>query len=45
MTAGRLIRIAVVVLAIWVALVVIGFWMFNAGDTVPGSGEGIPFRR
>jgi hypothetical protein len=39
-TAGRLIRIVLVVVGIWVALFLVGYWLFNSGGTVPGTGTG-----
>jgi hypothetical protein len=42
MTAGRLIRIGLVVAGIWVALFLVGYWIFNSGGSEPGSGDGDP---
>ena len=35
-------KIVLAVVGIWVALAVVGFALWNAGETVPDSGEGDP---
>jgi hypothetical protein len=40
MTAGRLLRIALVIAGIWVVLFVIGYWVFQSGGSTPGEGQG-----
>jgi hypothetical protein len=40
MTTGRLIRIVLVIVGIWLVLLVVGYWVFNLGGSTPGEGEG-----
>lgn len=42
MTASRLIRIGLVILGIWVALFLVGFWLYDSDNTRPGDGQGEP---